>query len=118
MSNFSQRGDIEDVIKHVRSKYSGDIDMQAKGIKACIELIKRDYSDMVMTTQGEYRNFNVVMTVFPSSGNVYTYWELFDGYSFVANGVERMDTNYSNSVLLFSSHSSYNRPIVLSILGK
>lgn len=118
MSNYSQRGDIEDAINHVKSKYAGDRDMQARGIKACIELIKRDYGDGVMTTQGEYGNYNVVLTAFPSGGKIYSYWEVYDGFSFVANGVERMDTSYRNSVLLFSSSSSFNHPIVLSMLGK
>lgn len=118
MSSYSQSGDIEDVIIHVKSKYAGDVDMQAKGIKACIELIKRDYGDGVKTIQAVYANYNVVLTVFPSGGKVYSYWELYDGFSFVANGVERMDTSYSNSVLLFSSDSKFNSPIVLSMMGQ
>lgn len=118
MSGFSQKGDIEDVINHVKNKYASDRDMQARGIKACIELIKRDYGDGVMTTQVKYGNYNVVLTVFPSSGKIYSYWELYNDFSFVANGVERMDMSYRDPVLLFSSSSSFNHPIVLSMLGK
>ena len=117
MSNYSQSGDIEDAIVHVKEKYAGDVDMQAKGIKACIELIKRDYGDGVKTMQGEYQNYNVVLTVFPSGGKIYSYWELYDGFSFVANGIERMDTSYRNNILLFSSDSKFNSPIVLSMMG-
>ena len=118
MGNYSQTGDIEDAINYMKSKYAGDIDMQAKGVKACIELIKRDYGDSVMTNSDEYGNYNVVLTIFPSGGKIYSYWEIYDGFSYVANGVERMDTDYNNSILLFSSNPSFNRPIVLSMVGK
>lgn len=116
MSNYSQKGDIEDAINHVKSKYPGDRYMQSKGVKICIDLIKRDYD--VQTIQGTYGNYKVELTAFPSGGKIYTYWELYDNGSFVANGVERMDTNYNNSILLFTSNLSFNHPIVLSILGK
>lgn len=114
----SQKGDIESAIKNVKRKYAGNSEMQSKGVKACIELIKRDYGDSVITTRAEYRNYNVVITVFPSGGKVYSYWELYNDFSFFANGLERMDTNYKNSILLFSSSSSFNRSIVPAILNK
>ncbi len=116
MSNYSQKGDIEDAINHVKSKFPGDRAMQSKGVKVCIDLIKRDYD--VQTIRGTYSKYDVELTAFPSSGMVYSYWELYDNGSFVANGVERMDTNYKNSILLFSSNSSFSRPIVLTMIGK
>lgn len=116
MSNYSQKGDIEDAINHFKSKYAGDRKLQSQCVKNCIDLIKRDYD--VQTIQGTYGKYKVELTAFPSGGKVYSYWELYDNGSFVANGVERMDTNYKNSILLFSSNPSFSRPIVLTMMGK
>lgn len=118
MGNYSKGVGIEDVVKYAKSEYAGDYETQGKLVKYCIGQIKKNYGDEIQTVQTEFGDYNAVVTAFPSEGEIYSYWELYDGFIWVANGLERMDREYSNSVLLFCSDPNFNRPIILSILGK
>lgn len=114
--------EIEDVISRIKQKFPQDKYAQATVVKNMINLFKQNYGDQVQVVSTEWRDYQVVLTMFNSSYNIYIFWELIKLGNIVASGLEKYDARNESSIfkrgcLLFSSHPNINNPIFPLIKG-
>lgn len=109
-------GTLEDLIVRARQK-SDDVEMQAKYIKVAIDLIQRDHGDMVKVGNFVYSGYEGVMTIFPSGGEVFAHWELYDNGALEASGVEKYTPDTDRFQMLFASSSEFRDPILPRIMN-
>lgn len=113
--NPAGAGTIEDVVKIAKSRYS-DRETQSKYIQIAIDLMKRDHSDEMEFTVTSWRSYVVDITMFYNEGKVYCWWKLFSGSSHLGSGLDRINADKSNAVLLFSSTSIVTSPLLPQLL--
>jgi len=104
-------GTIECVIDRARKEFS-DVQLQAKYIKIAIDLMKRDYSDKFLINPFIYSNYEGVLTMFPSGGEMFAYWELYESGSLEVLGVEKYSPNTNKFQILFTSSADWNVQIL------
>lgn len=109
-------GTLEDVIVKARQKYN-DVEMQAKYIKTAIELIRRDQGDEVKVGNFVYAGYEGVITMFPSGGEVFAHWELYDNGALEASAVEKYSPDTNRFQMLFASSSEFSEPILPRIMN-
>lgn len=111
-------GTIEDVIVRARQKFS-DVEMQAKYIKIAVDLLKRDdQENMVRIFNFVYDGYDGVMTMFPSGGEIFAHWELYESGALEASGVEKYSPDSGRFQILFASSSDFNEPILPRIMNR
>lgn len=108
-------GTIEDVVIIAKSRYS-DREAQCKYIQIAIDLIKRDHSDEMIFTETSWRGYYVDITMFHDGGKVYCWWKLYSGSTYLGSGLDRIDSDKSNAVLLFSSTSIVTSPLLPQLM--
>lgn len=114
--NIPERtGTIEDIIVWAGHNFS-DLQMQAKYIKISVDLIQRDGGDDVKVSNFVYSNYEGVLTIFPSAGEVFAHWELYENGGLEASGLEKYTPATNKFQLLFSSSLKFNHPILPNIL--
>ena len=110
-------GTIEDLIVRARQKFN-DVEMQAKYIKIGVDLIKRDQGDMVKVCNFVYSGYDGVMTMFPSGGEIFAHWELYDSGALEASGVEKYTPSTKRFQIIFSSSPDFREPILPRIMNR
>lgn len=109
-------GTIEDIVVRAKQKFS-DVDMQAQYIKIAVGLIQRDFGDEVKTANFVYGNYDGVITMFASAGEVYAHWEMYENGGLEGSGLEKYSTSNGTFHLLFSSSPEFNRPLLPIIMS-
>ena len=110
-------GTIEDIIVRARQKFN-DVEMQAKYIKIAVDLIRRDQEDTVGTFYFVYSGYEGVLTMFPSGGEIFAHWELYDNGALEASGVEKYSPSTERFQILFTSSSEFREPILPKVMNK
>ena len=110
-------GTIEDIIVRARQKFN-DVEMQAKYIKIAVDLIRRDQDDTVGTFNFTYSGYEGVITMFPSGGEIFAHWELYDNGALEASGVEKYSPSTDRFKVLFTSSSQFTDPILPKVMNK
>ena len=110
-------GTLEDLIVRARQKFS-DVESQAKYVKIGIDLIKRDHGDMVKVCNFVLAGYEGVLTMFPSRGELFAHWELYDSGALEASGIEKYSLNTEKYQLLFSTSPDFREPILPRIMNK
>lgn len=110
-------GTIEDIILRARQKFN-DVEMQAKYIKIAVDLIRRDQGDTVGTFNFVYSGYEGVLTMFPSGGEIFAHWELYDNGALEVSGVEKYSPSTEQFKVLFTSSSHFTEPILPKVMNK
>lgn len=110
-------GTIEDIIVRARQKFN-DVEMQAKYIKTAVDLIRRDQGDTVGTFNFIYSGYEGVLTMFPSGGEIFAHWELYDNGALEVSGVEKYSPNIKRFKVLFASSSQFTEPLLPKVMKK
>lgn len=108
-------GTIEDIIVRARQKFN-DVEMQAKYIKIAVDLIKRDHEDMVKVGNFVYSGYEGVITMFPSGGEIFAHWELYDNGALEVSGVEKCSPSTERFQVIFSTSQDFREPILPHIM--
>ncbi len=116
-NNLQSAGTIEDIIVRARQKFK-DVEMQAKYIKIAVDLIKRDHGEMVGVNNFVYSGYEGILTMFPSGGEIFAHWELYEIGSLEASGVEKYSPKTGKYQLLFTSSSDFNEPILPRVMNR
>lgn len=109
-------GTIEDIIVRARQKFS-DVDMQAKYVKIAVGLLKRDHEDVFKICNFIYSGYEGVLTMWPSCGEIFAHWELYESGALEASGVEKYSSDTNQFQLLFTTSSELNKPILPQIMN-
>lgn len=110
-------GTIEDLIVRARQKFN-DVETQAKYIKHCVDLTKRDHEDMFGIFNFVYSGYEGVLTMFPSGRDICAHWELYDSGALEASGVEKYSSDTERFQVLFTTSSEFTEPIMPEIMNK
>lgn len=110
-------GTIEDIIVRARQKFN-DVEMQAKYIKIAVGLLRRDHGDTVGTFNFVHSGYEGVLTMFPSGGEIFAHWELYDSGALEASGVEKYSPNTEHFQVIFSTSPDIREPILPRVMNK
>lgn len=105
-------GTLRDIANLAKSRYPGNVEMQAKYIQAAVDLIKRDHPDEVQTLPAQWNGKNLTVTMFPSEGMVYAWWTMSTYSSNLGCGLEIINPSNRRGTLIFTSASGVYNSII------
>ena len=107
-------GTIEGIIVRARQKFN-DVEMQAKYIKIAVDLLRRDQGDTVGTFNFVYSGYEGVLTMFPSGGDIFAHWELYESGALEASGVEKYSPSTEQFRVLFTTSSEFSEQSITEL---
>lgn len=110
-------GTIEDIIVRAKQKFD-DVENQAKYIKAAINLLKSNFGDEVGVFNFVLSNYDGVITMFPSGGEIFAHWELYENGALEASGMEKYNPNTEEFQILFTTSTEFNKPLLPLLMSK
>ena len=114
---MSRTGTIFDIVNRAKQMAPNDIEKQTQYIQIGVELIKRDYPDMIRSFSSKYEGYDVNVTMFPNDGMVVSWWQMKLNMLNMAAGLEYMNPSTKESRLVFcSSPYIVNQPLLPKLL--
>lgn len=108
-------GTIEDIIEIAKQR-SSDPEEQARYIQIGIDLIKRDYSDLVTTFFYSKSEYDYQITGFADTGLVYFWYNIYRGTIKVASVLEVQKSDEKSFSTLFTSNKDFPGPIMPTLI--